>query len=52
MSLVVTEHTTRAALAEAIGHLRLRQLAVMLDSTRAELQVEIDALLDRYVGAP
>lgn len=45
--LRVTDDSTRADLEEAIGHLRARQQRVELDATKAEIQAEIDALLDR-----
>jgi hypothetical protein len=48
----VTDDTTRAELAEAITNLRARQQAATLDVTKAEVQVRIDALLERYEGAP
>lgn len=52
MSLLrVTDDSTKAELAEAIGHLRLRQLACQLDASKAEIQVTIDSLLERWARA-
>lgn len=48
----VTDDATRADLAEAIGHLRARQLGAVIPSTAAEIGVEIDALLEAWAKAP
>ena len=50
--LRITDDSTREELAEAIGHLRLRQLGAVIPSTAAEIGVEIDALLEAWAKAP
>jgi hypothetical protein len=50
--LRITDDSTRPELEEAIGHLRDKQQRAVLETTRAELQVSIDALLDRWAKAP
>lgn len=47
MPLVIPADVTPAELCEAIGNLRARQRTSGLVVERAELQVEIDAILDR-----
>lgn len=48
----ITDTSTRPEIARAITVLRSRQLACRLEATRAEVQVEIDALLERWLLAP
>lgn len=47
----VTDDSTREEFAEAIGHLRHKQLGAVIPSTRAEIGVEIDALLEAWAKA-
>lgn len=49
--LRITDDSTRAEIAEAITHLRNRQLQATLATTKAEVQVVIDALLDVWAKA-
>lgn len=49
--LRITDDATQADIAEAIGHLRDKQRRAELDTTRAEVQTEIDALLDAWEAA-
>ena len=51
MILRITDDSTRADLAEAIRALRAKQQRVTLAAAKAEIQVEIDGLLDRYEAA-
>lgn len=44
----VTDQSTRLDIAKAITVLRARQLRAKLDATKAEVQAEIDALLERW----
>ena len=46
--LVITDDSTRAEIAEAIGHLRAKQVRSTLATTKAEIQVDIDCLLDQW----
>lgn len=43
----VTDDATNLDLARAITALRAKQIAVELQATKAEIQTEIDGLLDR-----
>jgi len=49
--LRITDDSTRAEIAEAITHLRAKQRAAELATTKAEVQVVIDALLDVWAKA-
>lgn len=50
--LRITDDSTRAEIEEAIGHLRAKQRRAALETTRAEVQTEIDALLEAWKAAP
>lgn len=50
--LRITADSTRDEIAEAISHLRRKQQAAVLETTKAEVQVTIDALLDVWEKAP
>lgn len=49
--LVIDSDSTRADIAEAIGYLRDKQQRACIASTKAEIQVDIDGLLDRWDAA-
>jgi hypothetical protein len=47
----ITDATTRLDIAKAITALRGKQQAVAYEATKAEIQTEIDALLERWDDA-
>lgn len=50
--LLITDDSTRADITEAIGYLRAKQRVVFDAEVKAEIQDDIDALLDRLADAP
>ena len=46
--LRITDDSTREEIAEAIGHLRARQICAVIPSTAAEIGAEIDALIEAW----
>lgn len=50
--LRIDEHSTRAELEEAIGHLRAKRSRCELAEIRAEIDEVVDELLDEWTTAP
>lgn len=48
--VIVTEDSTRSQIAEAITHLRAKQLRCVIPSTAAEVGEEVDRLLDEWAS--
>jgi hypothetical protein len=47
----VTDSASRAEIEQAVSALRAKQVRAELETTRAEVQVEIDSLLERWLQA-